>query len=281
MQKYRMLRHALVERDVLAPDELYPVEPAPLAAPLRVHDANYVHGFINGTMTAAEVRKMGFPWSKNLVARTLASVNGTVRAAWAALDDGVSGNLAGGTHHAYRAEASGFCIFNDIAVAAETLLQAGAVERVLVFDADVHQGDGTAAIFAGDDRVFTCSIHGDKNFPFRKQQSDLDVALPDGTGDSGFTIAVERALKTCFDRVEPDILFFQAGVDGLAEDKLGRLSLTHEGMRHRDETVLVAARRREVPIVLSLGGGYADPLDASIEAHVNTYRAVRAIFPGV
>ncbi len=280
MRKYRMLREALLARRVLRPEQLVASDPAPIAAPLRVHDADYVHRFTNGAMDERAVRKMGFPWSRALVARTLASLNGTVRAAWAALEDGISGNLAGGTHHAFRDEASGFCIFNDIAVATQTLLDEGAVDRVLVFDCDVHQGDGTAAIFADDPRVFTCSLHGERNFPFRKQTSDLDVALPDGTGDSGFIIAVERALRHCFERIEPDIVFFQAGVDALREDKLGRLDISHEGMRHRDEVVLVAARRREVPIVLTLGGGYADPLTPTIDAHVNTYRAALQVFPG-
>ena len=192
----------------------------------------------------------------------------------------VAGNLAGGTHHAHRDFGAGYCVFNDIAVATRAALDGrlgGAVRRVLVIDLDVHQGDGTAAIFAGEPAVFTLSLHGARNFPARKQRSSLDVELPDGTGDEAYLAALRPALDDALQRSQPDLIFFQAGVDPLAADRLGRLSLTHDGLRERDGLVLRAARERGLPLVLTLGGGYAEPIEASVEAHVNTYRVARQI----
>ena len=280
-----MLRHALVDRGVLAPDELYPVEPAPLAAPLRVHDADYVHGFINGTMTAAEVRKMGFPWSEHLVARTLASVNGTVRAAWAALDDGVSGNLAGGTHHAFAGRGQGYCVFNDSAVAARVMQEEGRARRVVILDCDVHQGNGTARILQGDPTIFTFSIHGARNFPFRKEQSDLDVALPDQTGDAEYLTALERGLEEALERAGAgdgslDLAIYVAGADPYEHDTLGRLALTKQGLARRDRMVLAACRRAGVALAISMAGGYARELADIVSIHAATVR-VAAEFAGL
>src|SRR5262249_38442717 len=209
--------------------------------------------------------------------RTLASANGTLLAARAALADGIAGNLAGGTHHAHAGFGAGFCVFNDIAVAARALLDERRVARVLVVDADVHQGDGTAAIFAREPAVFTLSLHGARNFPFRKERSSLDVELPDGSGDDAYLARLEGALAEAF-AFAPDIVFVQAGVDALAEDRLGRLALTLDGLFRRDRRILGEARRRGVPAVLTLGGGYAEPLDLTVEAHVGTYRAAAAVY---
>jgi acetoin utilization deacetylase AcuC-like enzyme len=212
-----------------------------------------------------------------MVMRSLGSVGSTLGAVEAALEDGVSGSLAGGTHHAYRDFGSGYCVFNDLAVAARRLLDRGSVERVLVFDVDVHQGDGTAAIFAEDPRVFTCSLHGEKNFPSRKQTSDLDVPLPDGTGDDEYLRALDAALDESLERARPELVLYQGGVDVLAVDHLGRLELTAEGVAERDRRALARFRGAGLPVALTLGGGYADPIDASVEAYAGTYRAAIAL----
>jgi acetoin utilization deacetylase AcuC-like enzyme len=184
--------------------------------------------------------------------------------------------LAGGTHHAHAAFGAGYCVFNDIAVASRALLDAGEVERVLVFDVDVHQGDGTAAIFAEESRVFTCSVHGARNFPARKAVSDLDVELADGTEDEAYLRGVAESLESALDRVRPDVVFVQAGVDPLVTDRLGRLAVSREGLYERDRLVL-ATLLPQAPVVLTLGGGYARPIEDTIAAHVGTYRAVRAV----
>ena len=269
MHKYRALREAL------AGDPRFEFEPSPLADPETValaHDPVYVSRFLDGRMTTAEIRRIGFPWSPALVKRTLASAGGTLAATKRAWADGCSGALAGGTHHAFYAEGSGFCIFNDIAIGILWLRETGWIERAAVIDLDVHQGDGTAAIFADDPDVLTLSIHGEKNFPLRKQTSKRDVGLPDRTGDEEYLRIVERELPGVF-QFNPQIVFYQAGVDGLASDKLGRLALTHAGLQARDRMVLQACRERGIPVVITIGGGYSDPIEPTIEAHANTFRA--------
>jgi acetoin utilization deacetylase AcuC-like enzyme len=280
MGKYALLREMLLERRVLDARELLPVEPAGLAraALLAVHDAGYVERFLDGTLDDRALRRIGFPWSPALVRRTLASAAGTLAAARAALADGIAGNLAGGTHHAFADHGSGYCIFNDIAIAARALLDEGSAARVLVVDLDVHQGDGTAAIFGDEPRVFTFSMHGARNFPFTKQKSDLDVELADGTGDVEYLETLRGALAAAVDRARPGFIFYQAGVDPLAEDRLGKLALSHAGLRARDRHVLETARRLGVPTVLTLGGGYAQPLAPTIEAHVGTYATAKEVF---
>ncbi len=274
MAKYRLLREALQR------DGLYAMEPAP-AAPLdliqRVHDPAYVSAFVSGTLAPQAIRRIGFPWSPSLVARTLASVGGTLAATADALRTGYGGVLAGGTHHAFRAEGSGFCVFNDIAVAASSLLHDHGLQRIAIADCDVHQGDGTAQIFEHDPRVFTLSLHGRKNFPFRKQHSRLDVEFEDGTGDDEYLAALEASLEALFD-FHPQAIFFQSGVDALACDRLGRLALTHEGLRRRDRLLLTLCHSRHVPVVVTLGGGYGSPIEATVEAHANTYRTALDIF---
>jgi acetoin utilization deacetylase AcuC-like enzyme len=274
MAKYHMLRQALQR------DGLYAFEPAPLATREdieQVHDAAYVEAFLGGTLPPQAMRRIGFPWSQSLVQRTLCSVGGTLAATSDALESGYGAVLAGGTHHAFRGEGAGYCVFNDIAVAARWLLTHRGLERIAVVDCDVHQGDGTAQIFADEARVFTLSLHGRRNFPFRKQQSTLDVELEDATGDDEYLAALETALGKVL-QWKPQALFFQSGVDGLACDRLGRLSLTHEGLRRRDQMVLSACRENEIPVVVTLGGGYGEPLDATAEAHANTYRSALVIF---
>jgi acetoin utilization deacetylase AcuC-like enzyme len=266
--KYGLLKDRLAARPEL---ELIPVEPIARELIELVHDRDYVRAIYDGTIDERAIRKIGFPWSEGMVRRAGASTHGTLCAARDALELGIGANLAGGTHHAFRDHGAGYCVWNDLAVAAVTLLEEGRVRRVLVVDVDVHQGDGTAAIFAGDDRVFTLSLHGAKNFPFRKERSDLDVELADDTADREYLRALDGALGAAWEKARPELIFLQGGVDGLAEDKLGRLSLTHDGLRARDEKILGMAKARGVPIVLTLGGGYADPISASVAGHAGTY----------
>lgn len=274
LPKYRLLREAL------SSDEGIELAEAPLAAKeqvLRIHTAEYADGFLNGSLDASVIRRIGFPWSPELVTRTLASAGSTIAAARSALECGMAGTLAGGTHHAFRSEGSGFCVFNDLAIAiADTRLRT-AIRRIAVVDLDVHQGDGTAAIFSGDDEVFTLSIHGRKNFPLRKQQSRLDVELEDGTNDDDYLKQLEMALEKVW-AFGPEFVLYQSGVDGLAADRLGRLALTAEGLRHRDEMVLSGARLRKTPLAITLGGGYSEPIDLTVEAHANTFRLASQIF---
>ena len=278
MEKYRLLRELLLERGVLAPSSLSASTPVSREDLERVHTARYLDALWTGTLSEAEVRRLGFPWSQELLLRSRASVGGTVGAARAALEEGVSGNLAGGTHHAFADHGEGYCVFNDIAVAIRVLQAEKRIERAVVVDLDVHQGNGTAAVFEGDDSVFTFSLHGEHNFPFRKQRSSRDVGLPDGMGDSAYLDVLATHLPEVLEAAGADILFYQAGVDPLAEDSLGRLSLTHAGMRERDRMVLEAAWHRGLPLVLTLGGGYAKPITATLEAHVGTYETALAVF---
>ena len=277
VQKYGMLR-SLVENE-----GLFQLEQSPLAEPATVslaHDPDYVAQFLAGTLTSAAMRRIGLPWSEVLVHRALASVGGTVSAAQHALENGWGGTLGGGTHHAFRAEGAGFCVFNDIAVAIQFLRSKKLIRRAAVIDLDVHQGDGTAEIFQDNPDVFTLSIHCDSNFPFRKKQSRLDVALPDRVEDAEYLRQLEEVLPAVF-AFRPDIVFYQSGVDPLASDVLGRLSLTAQGLIERDKTVMLAARGFGAPFVLTSGGGYSRPIELSAEAHANTYRTAWGAFSGI
>jgi len=217
------------------------------------------------------MRRIGFPWSPELVKRTLASAGSTLAAAREAIESGVGGTLAGGTDHAFRGEGSGFCVFNDLAIAIEEARARTGLRRMAVIDLDVHQGDGTAAIFAGDDAVFTLSLHGRRNFPFRKQRSKLDVELEDGAGDDEYLKQVEAALPSVW-AFAPQLVLYQSGVDGLRSDRLGRLALTPQGLRMRDELVIGGARQRRLPLAITIGGGYSEPIELTVEAHANTFR---------
>lgn len=277
--KFPVRKYGLV-RQLLQADGLYQFERAPLADPDTIelaHDQNYVRSFIAGDLTPAAMRRIGLPWSDVLVNRSRASVGATLGAANDAIAHGWGGTLGGGTHHAFRAEGAGFCIFNDIAVAIQALRQVAKIKRAAVIDLDVHQGDGTAEIFANDPDIFTLSIHCQSNFPFRKQVSRLDVALPDKVEDQEYLDTVEAVLPRVFD-FQPDIIFYQSGVDALATDVLGRLSLTPQGLIHRDRMVMVAVRDSGIPLVLTSGGGYSKPIELSAEAHANTYRTAWEIF---
>jgi acetoin utilization deacetylase AcuC-like enzyme len=277
MQKYALLRRRLLEEAVFSQAELFAAELVDREQLLGAHEPAYVDAVFEGKLTESELRRLGFPWSEQLVARSRASVFGTVAAARAALEDGIACNLAGGTHHAFAGEGTGFCVFNDIAVAARALQREGLIGRAVIVDLDVHQGDGTAAIFADDPSVFTFSMHGAKNFPFRKQKSSLDVELPDGCGDDEYLARLEQHLPRVLDEADAQLLFFQAGVDPLEGDRLGRLKLSLEGLRRRDRLVLRSARALKLPAVVTLGGGYARPVSLSVEAHLGTFREARGV----
>lgn len=277
MGKYRALRLFLVAEGILEEAELLPAPSIDRVHLERVHEADYVAHYLAGTLDPERVRRIGFPWSPAMVRRSLASAGGTLAACRDALIDGISGTLAGGTHHAFREGGAGYCVFNDIAVALQALLAEGRIGRALVFDVDVHQGDGTAAIFAGDPRVFTASVHGARNFPLRKQQGDLDVPLPDGTADAAYLDAVEGALARSLAAGPFDLCVVQGGVDGLAVDRLGRLDLSEAGLLARDRLVLSRLHAEGIPVALTLGGGYAEPIEAAIRAHANTWRVAAAL----
>jgi acetoin utilization deacetylase AcuC-like enzyme len=267
-RKYRLLRESLEG------DSRFAFAPAPLAERshlIRAHDPAYVDAFLQGTLDAAAMRRIGFPWSAALVQRTLASAGGTLAATEAALTDGRAGTLAGGTHHAFYGEGSGFCVFNDIAIAIAHLRAETAMQRFAVIDLDVHQGDGTAQMFSGDADVLTLSLHGRNNFPFRKQASTIDVALDDHTGDEAYLDALDAVLPRVF-AFAPDFVFYQSGVDPLREDTLGKLDLTMAGLAERDRRVFHATRAHGAPLVITIGGGYADPIECTAAAHAQTYR---------
>ena len=269
--KYSLLRRRL-EAHAAAGAALEFVEPhaATDEELLRVHDRGYVGRVFSGTLTRDEQRRIGFPWSEPLVERSLRSTGAAIDAAAAAVEDGIAASLAGGTHHAGTSWGEGFCVFNDTAVAAREMQARGAARQVLILDCDVHQGNGTAEIFAADPTVFTMSIHGARNFPLRKHPSSLDVPLDDGTDDDAYLAALAPAVAESFDRGRPDLVFYIAGADPYEHDRLGRLRLTKQGLFDRDRMVLDAARAAGVPLAIVLGGGYSADLDAIVDIHAAT-----------
>jgi len=276
-QKYGMLRHALLQEEVLSPGQLVQSEPASVAMIQIAHSETYVDEMEAGTIDASAMRRIGLPWSPTIPIRARATAGGALSAARLALNDGLSGQLAGGTHHAHRDFGSGYCIYNDFAVAALTLLDDALVSRIAIIDLDVHQGDGNAAILGEHENIFIVSVHGEKNFPFRKVSSSLDVGLPDGIEDEAYLQALMPALERVW-TFKPDIILYQAGVDPLREDKLGRMSLTFEGLADRDRLVLNGAMKRNIPVSMAIGGGYADPIELTVKAYTNTYRVAREVY---
>jgi len=271
VEKYRALRKRL-EAEAAAGAALEFIEPhaATDEEILRVHDRAYVGRVMAGTLTPAEVRRIGFPWSEQLVARSLRSTGAAVDAAAAALEDGIAASLAGGTHHAGSDWGEGYCVFNDTAVAAREMQARGMVERVVILDLDVHQGNGTAEIFAADPSVFTVSVHGARNFPLRKHPGDLDIGLEDGADDSTYLAAVDAALDGALGEGRADLLLYIAGADPYGGDRLGRLSVSRAGLLERDRRVLTAARSAGLPVGIVCGGGYCADIGAIVEIHAGT-----------
>ena len=272
MAKFRLLHALLLRQGLATPEQFHQPLPVPRRWLELIHSRRYHQAFCRGELTAAEQRRIGLPATTPLVQRTWLAVGGTVLTARLALEHGVACHLAGGTHHAFGDHGSGFCIFNDCAVAARVLLSEGRISRVMVVDLDVHQGDGTAALFAGDPRVFCFSAHCASNFPLRKQISDLDLPLPDGLGDHDYLAAVGDVLPDLLDQVRPDLVLYNAGVDPHRNDRLGKLSLSSEGLLNRDRMVLDACFRRRIPIATVIGGGY-DELEPLVERHSLVFRA--------
>ncbi len=275
--KYRLLRERAVAEGLFANARLLPSPPADKTVLRLAHGEAYVDDVLGGRLSAEAMRRIGIPWSEVLVARSLATVGGSLAAARDALHDGIAGQLAGGTHHAHRDFGSGYCVFNDLAVTALALMREGAARRITILDCDVHQGDGTAAILRDIAAVQTISIHGATNFPFRKVASDIDVALADETGDVDYLAALDGVL----DRIEgfaPDLLLYLSGADALAADRLGRLSLSPEGLAQRDCAVFRFARSRRLPVSIAIGGGYGEPISITVDAYLSTFRSAQAIY---
>ena len=271
IDKYALLRQRL-QRHALAGAPLEFIEPHAATDDelLRVHCRDYVGRVMAGTLSREEVRRIGFPWSPQLVERSLRSTGAAVDAAAAALEDGVAASLAGGTHHAGTNWGEGYCVFNDVAVAAREMQARGLVRRVVILDCDVHQGNGTAEIFSDDESVFTMSIHGARNFPLRKHPSSLDVPLEDGTRDDVYLEAVEQAVGESFNRGRPDLVLAIAGADPFEGDRLGRLAVTKAGLLARDRLVLDACRAAGVPLGIVCGGGYCDEIESIVDIHAAT-----------
>ena len=270
MAKYARLRELVVRNGIIDPVDLHEAMPARREDLALVHTAEYLHDVEHGTLPQNIQRRIGFPWSPQMVERARRSVGATIEAARSALRDGAAANLAGGTHHAFADRGEGFCVFNDVAVAARVLLRDRLVHRVAVVDCDVHQGNGTAAIFAGDAAVFTFSMHGAHNFPFRKETSDLDVTLEDGACDADYLTLLAEHLPRVLDTQDPDIVFYVSGADPYEGDRLGRLGLTIDGLRRRDAFVFESCSARRVPVAVTMAGGYAAEVEAIATIHANT-----------
>jgi len=279
MDKYTLLPEQLLYEGTISEANFFAPEPLSEAAILRTHTADYWRKLKTNTLSRKEARAIGFPMRPELIARGRVIARGTLDCARLALGgDGVALNVAGGTHHSFADRGEGFCVFNDIAIAANELLFAGEIQRAVVVDLDVHQGNGTAKIFADEPRVFTLSFHGAKNYPNRKPPSDLDVGFPDGTTDETYLAKLYATLPALLDRLQPDIVFYLSGVDILASDKLGRLAVSLDGCRERDRFVFQTCYDRNLPVAVSMGGGYSERIATIIEAHANTYRMAESIF---
>ncbi len=278
MEKYDLLPKQLIHEGTVDQHNFF--NPRQLADTeiLAVHTAAYWSKLQNLDFTRKEERRSGFPISKNLVEREITINAGTIQCAEFALEHGIAMNIAGGTHHAFTDRAEGFCLLNDIAIASQYLLDHKKAKQILVVDLDVHQGNGTAEIFKNESRVFTFSMHGEHNYPLQKETSDLDLPLKDGTDDKTYLSLLERTLKELLNRLTPDFIFFQSGVDVLKTDKLGRLGMSIEGCKKRDEIVIGEAKKGNIPIVASMGGGYSKDIRDILEAHANTYRSAQDIF---
>jgi acetoin utilization deacetylase AcuC-like enzyme len=273
MRKYRMLREKLLAEKILTLDQLFKAPKALDQDLLRAHTPYYIEGLRNNTLTEKELRPIGLTWSPELLLRSYTSVGGFVSAAEYALQDGFSGLLAGGTHHAHRDRGEGYCIFNDFAVGALKLLYEKKVNKILIIDLDVHQGNGNSSILGARNDVFIFSIHGEKNYPFRKIPSHLDVALPENTDDQTYLKTLEQSLSSL--PTDADLIFYQAGVDNLKEDTLGTFNLSFKGLMRRDQMVFEFSRGKS--IAMAIGGGYARPIELTVEAHANTFRVAREI----
>ncbi|MGB5915554.1 MAG: histone deacetylase [Phormidesmis sp.] len=278
MPKFQLLRDLLVSDRIITESQLYQPGAPSLEWLQLVHDADYVQAYCNGTLDHKAQRRIGLPWSEGLVQRTCTAVGGTILTAKLALQYGIACNTAGGTHHAFPSYGSGFCIFNDLAIALKVLQAQNLIRTALIVDLDVHQGDGTAFIFKQDPSVFTFSMHCGVNFPGRKQQSDLDVALAENTEDEAYLAELRSHLPALLERLQPDLVMYDAGVDVHKDDRLGKLALTDAGVFERDRTVLQTCKDGGYPVACVIGGGYSEDMSALIYRHSLLHRAAKAVF---
>lgn len=280
MEKYARLRQALLDSGEFQASDFRLPAAASDDELARAHDPAYIARIADGRLDEAAQKAIGFPWSTQMVERSRRSAGATLAACRAALaaGNGVAANLAGGTHHAFRDHGEGFCVFNDAAVAARAMQAEGRAGRVLIVDCDVHQGNGTAAILKGDTSVFTFSIHGARNYPFTKEESDLDIELPDRCGDDAYLLQLGHGLDTAFDLARPDLVIYLAGADPYADDRLGRLALSMAGLRERDRQVYARCRERDLPLAIAMAGGYARQIDDTVAIHAATIRLARAMW---
>jgi acetoin utilization deacetylase AcuC-like enzyme len=272
-QKYRLVYERLLQEGIAIPEDLLKPTPATDEDILRVHSQDYVYKLKTGSLTRAEVMRMEVPYSTELIEACWLAAGGSILAARRALEDGFSANIGGGFHHAYPDHGEGFCVIHDVAVAIRRMQADGAIERAMVVDTDVHQGNGTAAIFGGDETVFTMSIHQEHNYPYPKPPSTVDVNLPDGIGDADYLAILEKYLHRSFEEFTPQLLFYVAGADPYREDQLGGLALTMDGLARRDALVMGCAQRNQVPTAVTLAGGYARKVEDTVSIHVNTIKA--------
>lgn len=277
MPKFQLLRDLLVRDRVITEAQIYQPGAPPTQWLELVHTADYVRAYCNGTLDAKAQRRIGLPWSPGLVQRTCTAVGGTILTAKLALQYGIACNTAGGTHHAFPDYGSGFCIFNDLAIAIRVLQAQNLIRRALIVDLDVHQGDGNAFIFKADKNVFTFSMHCGVNFPSRKQQSDLDIVLEEGTGDAAYLDVLRSHLTPLLTQFNPDLVLYDAGVDVHKDDRLGKLALSNEGVFERDRTVLQSCHTSGYPVACVIGGGYGEDMDALIYRHSLLHRAAKAV----
>lgn len=278
MLKYELIPEQLLHEGTITAENIFSPGPCALEIVLWTHDAEYVDKLLQQTLSTSEQRKIGFPQSPALTQRELIITQGTIDCCHYALQFGAALNVAGGTHHAFADRGEGFCLLNDFGVAANYLLKKQLAQQILIIDLDVHQGNGTASLFAQEPRVFTFSMHGAHNYPFHKEQSDLDIPLPDGIDDAAYLNLLEQNLKQLFTQVKPDFVFYLSGVDILATDKFGKLKISMEGCKQRDAMVFEYCKKQKTPVVVAMGGGYSPDVRDIVEAHCNTFRLANAIF---
>lgn len=278
MLKYELIPEQLLYEGTIHPHNLFAPAPCPDHIVLQTHDAAYLQRLHQQTLSAKEQRHIGFPQSPALTLRELVITQGTIDCCLHALDNGVALNVAGGTHHAFADHGEGFCLLNDFAVAANYLLDQQLAKQILIVDLDVHQGNGTASIFQQEERVFTFSMHGAHNYPFHKEQSDLDIGLKDGTNDALYLEILQTNLHTLLQQVKPDFVFYLSGVDILETDKFGKLKVTMQGCRQRDEIVFNLLKQKAIPCTVAMGGGYSPDVRTIVEAHCNTFRLAKDLY---
>lgn len=278
MLKYELIPDQLLHEGTITTANLFAPFPCPEEIILWTHHKEYLHKLLSQTLTPAEQRKIGFPQSPELTQRELIITKGTIDCCHYAIENGASLNVAGGTHHAFRDRGEGFCLLNDMAVTANYLLRKNLAKQILIIDLDVHQGNGTAKIFEDEPRVFTFSMHGAHNYPFRKERSDLDIPLKDGTDDEVYLGLLREALPQLIKKVKPDFTFFLSGVDILFTDKFGKLKVSIDGCKKRDEIVFNLVKENNIPVVVAMGGGYSPDIKVITDAHCNTFRLAHEIF---